>query len=403
MPVNAVLQKIGNQSGIRFSYDPDLISSKRKVTLKAVNRPLGEVLETILGNSGYAFREIGNQLVIYHKNSEPEMNRQEPTRQDQKIVLPVEKRAALPDTVIITRTDTIRLLRTDTLVKTETVIQHDTVRRTDTIYIERYKTQKSGRSNMPTFEKNSMRNQKFRENNGFYACLTYQQLIGKASFAASSSTFNELAQDMKDASSGASNYSVGALLGYDYLRFGIQSGISFTRLGETFDHSYTKQVGGYYKTDTVDQYYTVSGPDTSYYYVTDSSWVNIDYKKFAYKNPNTYRYLEIPVMAKFRIFQGKALELYGTGGIITSFLIGNKALYIKPDEEKSVEWIRSSQLKPLIFSFQAGAGAVYNFGGGLGFLIEATYRNQLSSQYKDYPLRKKFELLNIKTGIFVRL
>jgi hypothetical protein len=114
-------------------------------------------------------------------------------------------------------------------------------------------------------------------------------------------------------------------------------------------------VGGFYKTDTVESYYTVSGIDTSWYYVTDSSWVNIDYKNFTYKNPNSYRYLELPLLVKFRIIQGKGIDFYALGGIVAGIAIGRNALLISPEESKAVEWVSSDGISPLILSWKAVA------------------------------------------------
>ena len=84
-------------------------------------------------------------------------------------------------------------------------------------------------------------------------------------------------------------------------------------------------------------------------------------------------------------------------------LVGKKALYILNNEEKSVEWIGTDHLNRLIMSWQAGIGATYNLGNSMAVFLETNYRSQISSQYKDYALIKKFQLFNIKTGIFVRL
>jgi hypothetical protein len=400
MPLNSVLQKLGKETGIRFSYDPDLISSKHRVTIKAVNQPLDQVLNQIF-DAGFAYREIGNQLVIFQKNDENKVKPPEISRPDQQIIPADKIRKPIPDTVTILKTDTLMIFRTDTLVKTETVIQHDTVRHTDTIYM--YRTQKAGKHNLPNFDKNSVKNQKFHEHNGLYAGITYQQLFGKPAFTSSSNANSALLMDSKNAAAASGNYSAGAIVGYDFYRIGIQSGVSYTRLGENFEYSYIRQEGGYFKTDTVEKYYTLTGVDTSWYYITDSSYVNLDYKKYIYKNPNVFRYIEIPLMAKFRFFQGENLDLYATAGVIAGILSGYKALYIKPDTEKSVDWISSTHLEPFLFYWQAGLGGVYNLSDGFGILIEASFRNQLSSQYKDYPLEKKFKQVNIKTGIFVRL
>ncbi|NVO21061.1 MAG: outer membrane beta-barrel protein [Bacteroidetes bacterium] len=400
-PFSSVLLKLSRETGIRFSYDPVQLSPQKKISVKAFNKPLGEVLNQIVGQGAFAYREVGNQLVIYKKITDKDTPVEVTNPSDQKSILPQPKKNPIPDTVIITRTDTVRINKTDTLVRTETLVQHDTIRHTDTVYM--YKTQKAGRQTLPNFNKNSIQNRKFREHNGFFAGIEYQQLLGKMSFKATEQTYTGLSDSMDKASSALLKYSVGAIVGYDYKRIGVESGIHLTRLGEMFEYEYSKQLGGYYKTDTVDTYYTVTGIDTTRYYVTDSSWVNIDYKKFSYKNPNTYKYLEIPILAKLRFYQDEKLELYIKGGLIADFLVSHKAIYIKTDADQSADWLSSSLLKPMLLSWQAGLGAALNLQNGLGFLLDISYRSQGSSQYKDYPLSKKFNLFNIKTGIFVRL
>ncbi len=125
-------------------------------------------------------------------------------------------------------------------------------------------------------------------------------------------------------------------------------------------------------------------------------------KKYTYKNPNSYRYVEIPFMLKFRVFQGDNAEIYGIGGIIAGMYFGGKALIILEDADHTVTWTSSLQMNPVVISWQAGAGTAINFSNRLGVFAELLYRKQLSNQYRNYAVQKKFELLNIKTGIFVR-
>lgn len=410
-PVSTVIQMITQQSGIRFSYDPALIPSSRKVSLNVKNQKIESVLNILFEHDNLKFKEVGNQLVIYRiqvpqqKNNIAPMSsgNQLPTANqgDREVLKPITSR--IPDTVFVRFTDTLIVHRTDTLVMTNTVIRHDTIHRTDTVYLDKAKTPKAGILPNPRFDKNSMTNQKFRENNGWFAGLGYSHLFGAPSFKGSGEQDVLLAKMTNSNSRSLMNYSVNAKLGYDFPAWGIESGISYTRLGETFQYDYTHQTGGYYRTDTVESFYTVTGIDTSWYYITDSSYVNIDYQKYSFKNPNAYRYVEIPLTGKLRFLKREQGELYALGGVITSINVGKKALVILDDPENTVKWAPSSMIRNLLFSWQLGLGANLALGSRIGINAELIYRNQLTEQFAEYPLQKKFTLLNVKTGIFVRL
>lgn len=406
--MQSAISLLSKETGARFSYDPDIFASNQKITLHITSKPLSEVLQLLFNNPSIQFREIGNQIVIFRKTDSPAIL---PTPETGKIQQSAENPKVLeskfpltPDTVYIPRVDTLMIVRTDTLTiyKTETIVLHDTIVKTDTVYL--YKTQKPSKSLFPDFQKNSMKNRKFREQNGWYGGIGYEHLLGSPALKSDQSVNEELLGLMSSSySASPMNFNVQAIIGYDYYRVGLQSGLGYTRLGENFDYSFTSQVGGYYKTDTVEQYYTVSGIDTSWYYITDSSYVGIDYKTFSYKNPNAYRYIEIPLLAKLRVVQNETFNIYLTGGIIGSILFGQKALIMIEGDANSVGWTSGSHLKPLMLSWKAGVGADYSFTGGWSVFGEVSYRNHLGSVYDDYPLKKKFGLFNLKTGIFVRL
>jgi hypothetical protein len=406
--IPSAISLLSKETGVRFSYDPDIFASNQKITLHITSKPLSEVLQLLFNNPSIQFREIGNQIVIFRKTDSPSLlpppesgksqqSSENPKASENKIPL-------TPDTVYIPRVDTLMIVRTDTLTiyKTETIVLHDTIIKTDTVYL--YKTQKPGKSLFPDFEKNSMKNRKFREQNGWYGGIAFEQLLGSPKLNSDNSNNKELLDILSSSySPSPMNFSIQAMAGYDYYRIGLQSGLGFTRIGENFDYSFTMQVGGYFKTDTVEQYYTVNGIDTAWYYITDSSYVGIDYKNYSYKNPNAYKYIEIPLQLKLRLIQNESFNIYLSGGIIGGVLIGQKALIINPEDDHAVGWTSGGHLKSLLLSWKAGIGADYTFTGGWSVFAEFSYRNHLNSVYDDYPLEKKFGLINMKTGIFVRL
>jgi hypothetical protein len=411
-PISSVIEKIGKQTGVRFSYNPSQLPASKKVSLNLKNQTVETALKSLFAGTDYQFKEIGNQLVIFKVTPplvDAEPPKKEPTDKEKaepqnKSPQQVKQRNTVRDTVYLFLTDTLILHKTDTLLITDLIIQHDTIVRTDTIFLEKPGSQVQGKDDVMKTEIVKDQIIPNLDKIGWYTGIAYEQLWSKSLYSANDPGNDQLREKMSGATHFTpQNYAIHALIGYDFTKAGLRTGISYTRLGENFEYSYTRQIGGYYKTDTVETYYTIAGIDTSWYYVTDSSWVNIDYKNYTYKNPNYYRYVEIPFSVKFNFLNRPKLNCYAIGGVVAGFNFGRKALYILPEEDLPVKWISGPEMSPFMFSWQAGLGGEYRIGSKLRIFSEVKYRKQLTDFYKDYPLDKKFELLNIKTGIFVWL
>jgi hypothetical protein len=70
LPSREILNKISAETGIGFSYSDDLVSLPKKATIKAVNKPLKEVLDQLLSGSNIVYKTLGNQ-VIFQTRKEP--------------------------------------------------------------------------------------------------------------------------------------------------------------------------------------------------------------------------------------------------------------------------------------------------------------------------------------------
>lgn len=396
VPVGTALRKIQTQAGVKFSYNPDLIPSSKRTSLKCVNQPLGEVLKQLVNDPGLSFREIGNQIVVYRGDqaaANPETYKVPvPEKQTEK---------KIPDTVYVQRTDTVVVFKTDTIYKTINTVRVDTLKLTDTIY--RNKVQKPGKRLKNVFN-NSVKQQKFLQNNGLYAGLYFEMLPGNLNYSSASSESVQYTELMKNAnSSRPGKFSAGILGGYDYLKVGVRSGIGYTRLGENFEYAFSTESGGFYKTDTVERYYSLSGIDTTWFYITDSSWIPKETQDFKFKNPNSYHYIYIPLAIKFRLWQNDNAEVYALGGVSARFLISTSALHIDPENVQNTIWTSSHDLAPVVFSWHAGLGGAVKMGEYAGVLGELTYYGQINNQYQDLPLDKTYGLVGVKIGVYLKL
>lgn len=74
--VEDVLHKIEKQVGINFMYSPELIESKRKVSIDVDAKPLSEVLSNFLSPLNIHYEVSGQQILLKRKNETPTENNQ---------------------------------------------------------------------------------------------------------------------------------------------------------------------------------------------------------------------------------------------------------------------------------------------------------------------------------------
>lgn len=399
-PVYEVLGRIGRQSGIKFSYNPDDISARRIITIRADKEPLSKVLQQIINNPALAFREMGNQVIIFKPSSVPVTQTETPPIAGNKAdsPKPLVNQAAKPvkpDTikqVSKQHHDTVYIAKTDTIIKLDTLILRDTIHRFDTVFIQKQVPARNDLNGKT----------KLRKHSPYSLELSYTQYFGKAALAAEDGQDDLLNKAKISESASLQNLTAGVSFNYDMKKAGYSSGLSYSRFGEFFDHEYLQQIGGYYRYDTVETYYTVTGPDTSWYYITDSTWLNLDYKKYTYSNMNAIRYLEIPLSARYFPVKNNKWSWYIRGGVVAGVYLGSKAMIIDPEAKQAV-WADRDIIRPLVFSWTAGTGIIIKINGNLEFTAEATYRRQITKLYSGYALEKKYQLPGIKAGLCIRL
>jgi hypothetical protein len=404
MSLANVLRAIGNKTGIKFSYNPDILQPGKRINMRFNNTPLRDVLKQLLNDPSISYREIGNQIVLYR--GDPSQFPLEPNQQliqgKPVIVIPAKK---IPDTIYVYQLDTLIINRTDTIFRSISITRYDTIRIMDTVFIEKNKTpQNAGKNIKDNFNTNSITHRKFMEDNGFYTGLYFDFLPGDVRYKSSSTASDEYTSLMQNSVSGQSfNFSTGILAGYDYHFIGIRSGLGYTRLGEKFAYSFSVESGGFFKTDTVEQYYTLSGADTSWFYITDSTWIPKDSKNYSYSQVNSFNYIDVPVSVKLRFLRMKTYEIYALGGVNANFLISVDALHINPDNENEVISISENDLKKVLISWHTGIGASFKINPRAGLIAEACYRSQTGSQYKDdFPVDKRYGNFSIKVAGYIK-
>jgi hypothetical protein len=403
-----VLDKISDNYGVRFTYDPDDISAERIITILEKNRPLSEVLAKVFGDKSIAFREKGGQIIIFRDRSVKEVIPVNKMVQQEKVSdvheLPVRKeikekeshsplsylnattktsKDLIPDTLIIVHRDTI--LRLDTLVRTDTVIKRDTLILHDTVFMKA--------EAIPLNDTNG------RKDIGFFAALSGSYLMNEMILTSSKPEDDILAAKLgTTGTQNLSGYSAGLRFGFQFKQWVVHTGVNYTRFHQSFNYSYEHETGGYFETDTIEKYYTLSGQDTSWYYITDSSWLEKQLKQYNYSVQNHFSYIEFPFSLSYSVYHGN-FNLYVSAGVIGGVLPSAIGSFIDPKSDFPATSLNNLSLNTFILSVTGGAGARFPLNRHAGLLTEVSYRQQLSSVFKNYPVSAKFGSVSFLLGL----
>jgi len=178
-----------------------------------------------------------------------------------------------------------------------------------------------------------------------------------------------------------------------------KGGIKFTNFSEKFNHNYSLQEGGYFVVDTIDEYYTVSLGDTSFFYVTDSSWKPAEVREYNYNVNNRIGMLELGLSVSYDFYTTDAARFYFMAGGQMGILVYRDGLAV-PDPEQP-EGVNFDDLNFVnqSYSIMAGIGLKYRINNNFDFNTELSYLRYINNLVEDYPQDTKINGVALKLGI----
>ena len=75
VPLEKVLDDLTQRTGIQFSYNPEAINSNQKISYKANNLNVSEILDQVLSEIAIDYELVGGYLIL--KEAQPEHNNQD--------------------------------------------------------------------------------------------------------------------------------------------------------------------------------------------------------------------------------------------------------------------------------------------------------------------------------------
>lgn len=379
--LSSALFRLAYVSDMNFTYDAGDSLFNTKLSYHATAKQPIVILEELLSSTNLTFKQVGNQVVIY-KNKSNSIN---PVLQENT---PVEENNNTELAVVATDNSTTLEVIRDTVFVSDTIfeIHTDTIRIIDTIFVEQEKPQKVAPQKIKEIPVDYF-NPKASRESGWSAEIFFAPIASSFSLVRQTNSLS------------IRNFSFGVEASKILNKWNITGGLKLTHFAEKFNHTYSTSDGGYFVTDTIDEYYTVSETDTTYYYVTDSTWKPIDNHEYSYNINNQIGYIEFLVSVSYDYYTNRKLRLYAKAGMQTGALIYNRGLAIPDVNEPAGVDFADLKFSSMSYSILAGIGIKYRINEYVDFNSELYYFKNFNDVVVDYPVNNKIAGVGLKLGL----
>jgi len=378
--LSEILIQLSKSSKLNFSYDANDPVFDTRISYIFEGESLQEVLNVILTNTGLSHKQIGNQIVLFPTN-ESTIDDKNLAGQKETFSDSVDKNMDAEPAAPILEMG----YKLDTVFLKDTIFRVDTIMIIDTVFIEQEKPEKPA----PT---------KIKEIPVDYFQEGMERDKGWAGDIFIAPILSDFSLVENDVSFSLRSFS----LGIDVLklvnRWNFSMGLRFTQYNQKFNQQYTVSTGGNYQTDTIDIYYTIVGIDTSWYYVTDSSWIPLDSKEYNYEKANTIGYLELNASVAYDFYKSPNLRIYGKIGGQLGWLIYKNGIAIPDSEHK--DGIEFSDLQfNAAYALSFGAGLKTKVTDKMDFITELYYSRYFNQLVKEFEYNNKLNAIGLKIGL----
>lgn len=388
--LTSVLERLSKTENLSFSYNPGEKSFDKPITYSTNNTALQTVLKEIFAISGHDFRLIGGQIVIYSVAAELAVS----NVHDSPVVRPLPDPEPLPDTVRAEVGVPVR----DTLYLRDTIFQVDTLILRDTIVVEKEVT-RSTRPERPSPLREDMFRFEPDRNNGWSVMAFYKHMIPYNRLQSNGGEDELLSLTREAETMSGTNYGIGIDARFSRNSWHITSGLKYIKFTNRFNYRYYRFEGGFFQTDTIDTYYTLIQADTTWHYVTDSTWVPLNSREFVFNRLNRLNYVELPFIIGYNVYTDINLRVWLGAGMNIGVLTGKNGVAIQGSGDYTGVEFDELDFKPLVLSYNLTAGARYRINEWVDIAAELSYRQHLSPILNNFPLNRRIGAAGLKLGV----
>jgi hypothetical protein len=210
----------------------------------------------------------------------------------------------------------------------------------------------------------------------------------------------------KDHEKPAISWSTGAELRLNIKNWYVQSGLGYSvyRLDRNYNYSFKAldSLNSYFQTDTI-WGWVFDPPEINKPIVMGYDTVFMPVYNEINEGQNEWHYLEIPLLAGYRLNTGRfSFEL--ATGFSWAFLLYSSGNVPSLEQENLFAELDSTPLSDHLFSYLLQAGFSYHLTPAWSLNISPWYKHNLNSVFEDnYPVDQRFNAIGVNFGLRVDL
>lgn len=220
--------------------------------------------------------------------------------------------------------------------------------------------------------------------------------------AAKNSNYSDILKDSRNMVTGNS---AGMNFNVNRNMWLLQTGLFYTQYREKYEHETKRYIYDTIyveKTDTIEEYFVVTGNDTSWFYKTEERlYPAFDSTEIEMPYFNRYSYFEFPLIFGIEKSINKRISYsLKTGPVIGIYLKTTPKLLSVDERNEIVEIERKSVMSKLVLNWMINLDITYRYSEKLAFLTGIYHKHNITSLYKtDHPVTLRCSSIGLKIGL----
>lgn len=185
----------------------------------------------------------------------------------------------------------------------------------------------------------------------------------------------------------------------------LQAGLFYSQYREKYEHktrSYIYDTVYVMKTDTIEEYFVVTGNDTTWFYETeDRLYPVFDSTRIEMPFFNRYSYIEFPLIFGIEKSINRRFSYsVKTGPVIGIYINTSSKLLSVGERNEIIEIERKTVMSKLYLNWLTNLEITYHFSKRLALLSGIYHKHNITSLYKkDYPVTLRCSSIGLKIGL----
>lgn len=391
--LSSVLNRLSAKGHVNITYNASDSALQIPVSYPQTRDSVKTILANLLRPAHFTYEQVGNHVVIL-KSTQTGIDPFTPkTKPISNQTAPIN---TIPDTIIqivhvpVVQIDTIFLR--DTVVKIETQLVYDTV------FMEPDVSNKTKARKTVSLSRNVFQSEAERQN-AWSLIVSASQITAGFQILSDLGGNAELKKATQTESISMKNFGFGVAAQLNVQNIGFRAGFGISSFSHPFSYEQLISTGGFYSIDTVDVFYTVVGADTTWTYVSDSSYVPLDQREIVFDRQNRIVFLELQLGIQYTFIRSNYFSFY-----VDAEMHLAKPLLVKGSSIENAAGYPAVEMNLASYNnwmaaYQAGIGLKYELSNWVDMYAEVFYKRFTAQDVANYPVQRRLHGCGFRIGI----